>query len=649
MKIGVYICHCGINIAEHVDVKAVTDFAKGHPHVAIARDYTYMCSDPGQELIMRDIETERLDRIVVAACSPTMHERTFRNVLSKSGLNPYFLEIANIREQCSWVHADRGKATEKAKDLVSAAIAKAYLLEPLRSQEKGIIPTSLVIGGGIAGIQAALDIGASGFEVCLVEKNPVLGGHLIRLNRTFPHLEEAAQLIYPKIEAVLSHPNIHVMTLSEVKAIEGAIGNFTAEIKRMARHVDEDKCDGCGECIEACPVDRKDDFDYGLEKRKAIYFPTPRGDTTTPVIDCAGCLYFQDKSCDRCEKVCPKSAIHLGRKEEVERIDAGTIIVATGHDIFDATEKTELGYDQYDAVITAPQFERLTSPSGPTEGNLVIGGKVPKSIAFVHCVGSRDKSVGHEYCSRVCCTYTAKQALWVNKHLSDAEVTVFYIDVRTFGKGYEELYEEAQKRGVIYRKGVPSEIFRRGEKVVLRGEDALLGQPYEQQFDLAVLATGLVPSEGAQSLKALLKLPLSPDGFFMEVHPKLRPLDTAADGIFLAGTCQGPKDIADTLAQAHGAASRATTVLFQGKVAIDPVIAFIDEDICSGCGICEQVCEYAALNLDPYRRVMTINTALCKGCGACNSACPAGAISLRHFKPDQIMAQVHALCLGRGR
>ncbi len=647
MKIGVYVCHCGINIAERVDVEAVRDFAKSHPHVAIARDYTYMCSDPGQELIMGDIRREGLDRIVVAACSPTMHERTFRNVLSESGLNPYFLEIANIREQCSWVHGDRGRATQKAKDLVSAAIAKALLHEPLQSQQKGVLPACLVVGGGVAGIQAALDIAASGFEVHLVEKAPILGGHVVRLNRTFPHLEEANQVIGPKIEAVLGHPEIHVMALSEVEAIEGSIGDFSAEVKTKPRYVDEKKCDSCGECFKVCPVDLGDDFNYGFQRRKAIYDPAPGMDVSTPLIDSQTCLHFQGESCDRCQKICPRGAIDFGQRERVEKIEVGTIILATGHDIFDATKKTELGYGSYDPVITAPQFERLTSRSGPTGGALTIGGKVPKNIAFIHCVGSRDKSLGNEYCSRVCCTYTAKQALWVRKHLPESEVSVFYIDVRTFGKGYEELYEEAQKKGVIYRKGVPSEIFRRGEKVALRGEDALLSQPYEQEFDLVVLATGLIPSEGAQRLRTLLKIPISPDGFFMEVHPKLRPLDTAAEGIFLAGTCQGPKDIADTLAQAHGAASRATTVLFSGKVVIDPVIAFIDEDICSGCGICEQVCEYAALRLDPYRRVMTINTALCKGCGACNSACPAGAISLRHFKPDQIIAQVHALCLGR--
>jgi heterodisulfide reductase subunit A len=646
MRVGVYICHCGINIADHVDVAAVRDFAQSLPQVAIARDYTYMCSDPGQELIMRDIETEHLDRIVVAACSPLMHEKTFRKVLSKSGLNPYFLEIANIREHCSWVHGDRAGATQKARDLVSAAIGKAILLEPLESREKSIIPASLVIGGGIAGIQAALDIAESGFQVFLVERTSLLGGHVARLNRTFPYLEEAEPIIGSKIEALVSHPRISVLTRSEIEAVEGSVGNFRIEIRREPRYIDQDKCNDCGDCLGSCPVDVPNELNYGLDTRKAIYRLPSESAPTGPRIDPYACLRIQGQPCDRCEKACPVRAIDFSQETSVEDVEVGTIVVATGHAIFDATKKPELGYGLYEQVLTASQFERLTSPRGPTEGSVILGGKVPKTIAFIHCVGSRDKGVGNEYCSRVCCTYTAKQALWVREHMPDTEVTVFYIDVRTFGKGYEELYERAQKSGVIYKKGVPSEIFKRGEQVFLRGEDALLSQPYEQTFDLVVLATGLVASEGVQTLGSLLKLSRSPDGFFMEVHPKLRPLDTAADGIFLAGTCQGPKDIADTLAQAHGAASRATTVLFRNKVDIDPVTAFIDEGICSGCGICEEICEYGALRLDPYRHVMTIDTTLCKGCGACNSTCPAGAISLRHFKPDQIMAQVYALCVG---
>jgi heterodisulfide reductase subunit A len=643
MRIGVYICHCGINIADKVDVEAVTSSARNHPSVVVARNYTYMCSDPGQDLISKDIVEEHLDRVIVAACSPNMHERTFRKVLSTAGLNPYFLEIANIREHCSWVHSDRTRATEKAKDLVSAAIARALLLEPLESQEKDITPTSLVIGGGIAGVQTALDIAGSGFDVYLVEKTPLLGGHVTRLNRTFPYLEEADRVTAPRIEAIRADPRVHVMTLAEVETVEGSIGDFQVAITRKPRYIHEERCNQCGQCIPSCPVEVVCDFDYGLGHRKAIHFPSSEGSAEIPLIDRQTCLRLNGQACDRCEKACPEGAIDFGQEERLEEIDVGTIVVATGHEIFDARRKPELGYGQYDRVITAPQFERLTDPDGPTKGRLTVAGVDPKKIAFIQCVGSRDKKVGHEHCSRVCCTYTAKQALWVREHIPDSEVTVFYIDVRTFGKGYEELYERAQKGGVVYKKGVPSEIFSREDRIVVRGEDALLGRPYEEAFDLVVLATGLAPSQGIQHLRGLLKLSLSPDGFLMEVHPKLRPLDTAADGIFLAGTCQGPKDIADTLAQAHGAASRATTTLFRGKVAIDPVVAFIDEGICSGCGICEQVCEYGALKLDSYRRVMTVNTALCKGCGACNSACPAGAISLKHFRPEQIIAQVHVL------
>ncbi|MBW2058759.1 MAG: CoB--CoM heterodisulfide reductase iron-sulfur subunit A family protein [Deltaproteobacteria bacterium] len=646
MKIGVYICHCGVNIADHVDVEAVRDAAKAEPHVAIARDYTYMCSDPGQDLIARDIESEKLDRIVVAACSPNMHERTFRNVLSKAGLNPYLLEIANIREHCSWVHTDREKATAKAIDLVLAALAKLRLLEPLETEERGVTPACLVIGGGIAGIQAALDIAASGFQAHLVEREPFVGGHVARLDRTFPYLEEAEGLIRPRVEALLSHPRINVMTLSQVETVEGSIGEFRVGVRRKPRYVDTQKCEACGECLKACPVDVVSQDRVEPQTRKAIYLPSPSGPGSFPVVDPNACLRLQGQTCDLCERACPVEAIDFAQEEHTEELKAGAIVVATGHDHFDATEKGEFGYGRYDRLITAPQMESLMSRGVSEGGEFSIGGSVPKTVAFIQCVGSRDKKVGNEYCSRVCCAYTAKQALWVRDQIPDSEVTVFYIDVRTFGKGYEELYEKAQKKGVIYTKGIPSEIFKSGGKLVLRGEDGLLARPYEKAFDLVILSTGLVPSKGAGNLRAVLKLSLSSDGFFMEAHPKLRPLDTASDGIFLAGTCQGPKDIADTLAQAHGAASRAATVLFRGKVAIDPVIASVDDQICSGCGICEGICEYGALKLEPYTGKMTVNRALCKGCGACNSACPNGAISLRHFRADQILAQVYSLCLG---
>lgn len=646
MKIGVYICHCGVNIAATVDIEKVAAFAKTLPHVRIARDYQYMCSEPGQDLIKKDIEDLDLNRVVVAACSPRMHEVTYRNAARSVGLNPYLVQMANIREQCSWVHTSKEDGTKKAMDLIASAVAKVSLHEPLEEDEVRVTPAVLVIGGGIAGIQASLDIAHSGFEVYLVEKSPTIGGRVAQLAPGFPGVEEAFTALCRKIQEVENHSMVRLLTQSEVEGVEGFVGNFTVRGRQRPRYVDPAKCTSCGRCEDVCPVRVPCASGRGRAQRPAIYLPSPHAIPFSYVIDPESCLFLQKAECGKCKEVCPEGAIAFEEVAKPFEADVGTIVVATGCEPFDARGKAELGYGVYENVMTALEFERLAFGKETSNGPVQINGKEPETVAFIQCVGSRDKTVGNEYCSRVCCSYTVKQALWVRQNLPRTEVTVFYIDVRTFAKGQEELYEEAQKRGVIYRKGVPSELFRRGEKVVLRGEDALLGEAYEKSADLVVLATGLVPSRGAERLRTLLKLPRGPDGFLMEAHPKLRPLDTAADGIFLAGTCQGPKDIADTLAQAHGAASRATTPLFQGKVAIDPVVASIDEGMCSGCGICERVCEYGAPSRDMYRRVMTINPAVCKGCGACHSACPSGAVSLKHFKAEQIMAQVHVLCLG---
>ena len=462
-RVGVYTCHCGINIAATVDVEAVTAFAETLPNVVVAKDYTYMCSDPGQELIKGDIKEYGLTHVVVASCSPRMHEPTFRGVVEEAGINPYCLEMANIREQCSWVHEEREWATEKAKQLVASAVAKAALLHPLEEREAEVIPAALVIGGGIAGIEAALDIANAGFKVYLVEKEPTIGGRVAQLNRTFPTLESCLELLGPRIKAVEEHPNIKLLTSSEVVDIEGYIGNFQVKVQEASGK--------------------------GQDSR------------------------------------------HL-------HVEVGSVVVAIGYDHFDARIKPELGYGKYPNVITAPEFERLSSASGPTAGKITLNGKEPKEVAFIHCVGSRDETVGNEYCSRVCCMYTAKQAHLVKEKLPQANVTVFYMDVRTFGKGFEEFYDRVRREGVMYRRGSVSEIYKRGDKVVVRAEDTILGDPLEMEADLVVLATGLVPRREAQGIAELLKLPRSPDGFFAEAHPKLRPVDTVNDGIYLAGCCQ---------------------------------------------------------------------------------------------------------------
>jgi len=656
-RVGVYVCHCGINIAATVDVEAVTAFAQTLPNVVVARDYTYMCSDPGQELIKNDIKGHELTHVVVASCSPRMHEPTFRGVVEEVGINPYCFEMANIREQCSWVHEDREWATEKAKQLVASAVAKAALLRPLEEREVDVIPAALVIGGGIAGITAALDIANAGFKVYLVEKEPTIGGRMAQLNRTFPTLESCLELLGPRMRAVAEHPNIELLTSSEVVDVGGYIGNFQVKVRRRPRYVDADRCTACGECAEACVLRGQIDDEFRLGKRAAVYLPFAEAVPPLYTVDPEHCLLLREGSCGEspaCAVACPEGAIDFDQREETIEFEVGSIVVAIGYDHFDPRIKPELGYGQYPNVITAPEFERLSRELGSdlklkTQNSKLKGsrGEGPttrlKDVVFIQCVGSRDQSVGIEYCSRVCCMYTAKQAHLVKERIPEANVTVFYMDVRTFGKGFEEFYDRVRREGVRYRRGSVSEIYRRGDRVVVRAEDTLLGEPLEMEADLVVLATGIVPRRSAQEIAELLKLPRSPDGFFAEAHPKLRPVDTVSDGIYLAGCCQGPKDIPDTIAQAKAAASSAMIPLSRGKVKVESMTGVVEVELCAGCGICESLCAYGALARDARRGIMTVNQVLCKGCGACAAACPSGTMTLSHFTHDQIMAQIEAL------
>jgi len=543
-----------------VDVEAVTEFAATLPGVVVARNYTYMCSEPGQALIKEDARTLGLNRVVVASCSPRMHEPTFRGASQEGGVNPYQFEMANIREQCSWVHHDRHEATEKAKALVYAAVMKAARLEPLEEREAPVTPAALVIGGGVAGMAAALDIADAGFPVHLVEQSDHLGGRVAELNRTFPDLEPVPEWLPTLVDRVQRHPNITVYLNSRVTGITGFVGNFEATVE-------------------------------------------PVGTGFAPA-----------------------------------RIQVGAIVIATGYNVFDPRLKPEFGYGLYPQVVTTLELEhRLAS------GDLTVNGKTPKDVVFIKCVGSRDQQLGRPYCSRVCCMISAKQAQLVRQALPDSRVTVFYMDVRTFGKRGEEFYDEARRAGVRYRRGNVSEIYRRGDRVVVRVEDTLLGRTLEHEADLVVLAVGMEPRPEAADIAALLKLPRSADGFFLEAHPKLRPVDTAVDGVFLAGCCQGPKDIPDTIAQAKAAASSALIPLMRGVVPMEAATAIVDPELCAGCGMCVEICPYGAPALDPLWGVSRVNAVLCKGCGACAVTCPSKAIRLQHFTPDQILAQVEAL------
>jgi heterodisulfide reductase subunit A len=564
-RIGVYVCHCGINIAHTVDVEAVADYASHLPNVVVARDYTYMCSDPGQGLIQEDINELGLTAVVVASCSPLMHETTFRNTAAEVGVNPYRVEIANIREQCSWVHEPGAKATQKASQLVASAVAKCNLLEELFERESKVESAALIVGAGITGMQAALDIADAGFPVYLIEKGEQVGGRAFRLARTFPTMEPVRELLSPYADRVHDHPLIRVMTRSEVTAVGGYYGNFQVDVR-----------DG---------------------------------------------------------------------SDEIVPLKVGAIIVATGYDLFDPHRKPELGYGDYPGVITSMEFEQLISADGPTNGQLLVDGKAPQNVVFVQCVGSRDKQVGNPYCSRICCMYTAKQASVVVEKLPDTNVTVFYMDIRAFGKGFEEFYDQVREQGVFYRRGNPSEILRnpKGDGLIVRAEDTLLHRPVEVPADLVVLAVGIEPRKSTGEVATLLRLSNSADGFLAEAHPKLRPVDTAVAGVFVAGCCQGPKDIPDSIAQARAAASAALVPLMRGRVSIEAATAFVDPEVCAGCGVCLEHCTYGALQMHPFRGVMTVNAVLCQGCGACAAACPSGAVNLHHFTFEQTLAQVDAL------
>jgi len=664
-RIGVYVCHCGTNIAGVVDVKAVAEHASGLPGVELARDYSYMCSDPGQAMIRKDIEEEGLNRVIVASCSPRMHELTFRGALDSAGLNPYYLEMANIREQDSWVTENHDQATAKAKKLVDAAVAKVSLLEALEQKEVDVTPACLIIGAGIAGIQAALDIADAGFKVFLVDKDPSVGGHMAQLDKTFPTLDCSACILTPKMVDVGNHPNIELMTYSQLEGVEGFVGNFKATIRKKARYVDADKCTGCNICAENCRLANRipSEFEEGIGNRSAIYLPFPQAVPAVYTVDPERCLQLTKGKCGKegpaCAAACPADAVDFEQEDEVVEVDVGAIIVATGYDIFDANRKPEYGYGDNDNVITGLEFERLVSASGPTEGHILLGrdkkgegGWEPKKVAFIHCVGSRDESVGNEYCSRVCCMYLAKQAHLIREKLPDAEINVFYMDVRAFGKGFEEFYDRVRREGVRYIRGNPSEIYRKGDDdhtLIIKVEDTLTSTPLESEADLVVLGVGLEPRRDNREIIDIFKLSQSADGFYLEAHPKLRPVDTASAGIFLAGCCQGPKDIPDAVAQAKGAASSALILLASGRVAVEAQVAFVSPDQCRGCGFCVDVCPFGAIELVEENRmgnivqVAEVNEALCKGCGSCAAACLSGAIQPKSFRDEQILPQIAVL------
>ncbi|MBP1710783.1 MAG: CoB--CoM heterodisulfide reductase subunit, partial [Deltaproteobacteria bacterium] len=638
-------CHCGLNIAKTVRVSELAQFATTLPDVVVAKDYKFMCSTPGQEMIANDIKEHRLDRVIVTACSPLMHEQTFRKVLAASGLNQYLLTIVNIREQVSWVTHDIEEGTSKAKALLNGAVARARLLAPLTSRVIDVNPDVLVVGGGIAGIQASLELANTGKKVYLVEKNSTIGGHMAQFDKTFPTLDCSACILTPKMDAVLQHKNITLMTSCEVSEVKGFVGNFDITIKQKARYVDHEKCNACLACTEKCPGKGISEWDEGLVKRKAIYIPFPQAVPQKPVIDRESCTFFKKGKCRLCEKVCEQKAIDFEQQDTFTTVKVGAVIVATGYDLMDTRELIQYGYGKYPGVYNALEVERLFNSAGPTSGKVTLrDGKEPQAIAIFHCIGSRDKN-NYEHCSRVCCMYSLKFA-HLFKEKTSADVYQFYIDMRAAGKGYEEFYNRIIEEDVKFIRGKGARVAASADepgRLIVEAEDTITGKFIKLPVDMVVLSPAMTPRSDYKDVARLFNLSTDKNGFFMERHPKLAPLSTMSEGIFIAGVCQSPKDIPDTVAQAYGAAAEALTIVVKDKLELEATTAMVNPASCCACQNCVRVCPYGAPFFNEQKGVSEINEALCKGCGLCASVCPSSAIIARHFTNDQVLAEMEGL------
>ncbi|MFH1156332.1 MAG: CoB--CoM heterodisulfide reductase iron-sulfur subunit A family protein [Pseudomonadota bacterium] len=652
IAIGVYVCHCGMNIASKVDVEAVRDFAAGLDHVAEARDYKFMCSSPGQELIIDQIRSKGINRVVVASCSPRMHEITFRKACEKAGISRFFFQMANIRENASWVTPDAQAATRKAKEIVAAAVARVAFHKDLPTRKVGVTKTVVVIGGGIAGMQAALTAAESGFQVHLVEREPTIGGNMAKFDKTFPTLDCAACIMTPKMVSTAQHDNITIHTWSEVQAVEGFVGNFRVTVKKKPRYVDMDKCTGCGVCMEKCPTKKiPSEFNEGLGTRTAIFFPFPQAVPRVPVIDPENCLKLgKGKKCGICEKFCEAGAIDYNQKPELVEIKAGALIFATGFKAFDPTPMTQYGFGRFPEVYTSLQFERLNNATGPTSGQILMkNGNRPKSVAIIHCVGSRDRR-HNQYCSRVCCMYSLKFAHLIHDK-TEAEIWEFYIDMRSPGKLYDEFYGRVQEEGVHMVRGRVAEVTdipdspEHAGKLTVVAENTLTSRVLKVPVDMVILSVGLQPAQGSAGTGKLAGVQTDGNGWFTELHAKLGPVATPTAGIFLAGCCQGPKDIPDTVAQASAAAGEAVAILAKGSVETRAEISVIDPDLCTGCRTCIGVCAYSAIQFDANENIAKVNDALCQGCGSCAAACPSSAAKVGHFTDNQVMQEMEALLL----
>lgn len=649
VRIGFFVCHCGTNIAAGIDVEAVAEYAKTLPNVVHSQDYKYMCSEPGQDLIKEVIEKHRLNRIVVAACSPLLHEPTFRNATMRAGVNPFFCHMVNIREHGSWVHTDKAKATEKAKALVRGAIGRVAFHKPLEKRKVPVNPAVMVVGAGIAGIQAALTLAKAGKQVYLIEREPTIGGHMAQFDKTFPTLDCAACILTPKMSEVNAHPNIKLMTLAEVQKVEGYVGNYKVTVVKHPRYIDEELCVGCLDCIDHCYFKQPkfaNEFDEGLGLRRPVYIPFPQATPKLVVIDPKTCLHLMRGKCKQsCVDACDRGAINFDQTDEIHEIEVGSIIVATGFKTMDPHRMNQYGYGVYENVYTSLEVERLVTASGPTGGEVLMrDGRKPKRVGIIFCVGSRDKN-HNKWCSRVCCMAAMKLGHLVKEH-TEAEVFNFYIDVRAAGKGYEEFYDKILGEGIHFIRGRVAEVTdwamapEEEGRLIIRAEDTLAGFVRRVPVDMVILMMAIEPQHDARQIQQRFNISCSTEGFFLERHPKLAPVHTNTDGVFLAGCCQGPKDIPDTVAQAGAAAAEAMALIDKGFVEMEPMTAYVIEDECSGCKTCLNICPYSAITRNDAKGVAVINEALCKGCGTCVAACPSGSIVQNLFEDREIFREI---------
>ena len=659
-RIGVFVCWCGSNIAATVDVKKVAETLGKEPGVVFSADYQYMCSQAGQDLVKNSIKEYGLTGVVICSCSPRMHEATFRKAAASAGVNPYMVEIANIREQCSWIHKDMATATEKAIILGRAAVAKVHLNPPLIPGESPVTKRALVIGGGIAGIQTALDIADAGYEVDIVEKSPTIGGKMSQIDKTFPTLDCAACILTPKMVEAAQNEKIKIYSFSEVEEVKGFVGNFSVKIRRKARYVKEDICTGCGACTEKCPMKKvPNEFNLGLDNRTAIYIPFAQAVPKVARIDPNYCLKLKNGKCGLCSTVCEAKAIDYTQKDEFVEEKYGAIVAATGFNPIKVDKYDEFAYSQSPDVVTSLEYERLMNAAGPTGGTLLRPSDKthPHTIVFVQCVGSRcDESKGKSYCSKICCMYTAKHAMLTREKYPDTDVYVFYIDVRTPGKNFDEFYRRAvEEYGVHYIKGMVGKVAPHDGKLTVQASDLIMNEQIKIEADMVVLAAAIEPDKSARPLATMLTASMDTNDFFTEAHPKLRPVESPTAGVFLSGVCQGPKDIPETVAQASAAAAKVIGLLSKDKLTCNPCVAHSNEMMCNGCSTCANVCPYGAISYvdkefrlgggkTETRRVASVNEAVCQGCGACTVACMSGAMDLKGFANKQIMAEVDAIC-----